>query len=251
MSGRLVAHHSNPPSLSPSTLSNFAPAPPQHNQPLVAAGMERSGRARSSIFVTTKIPCFSSEEMAIAFVLDDLRQLRTPYVDLLLLHEPCDSHAGTAASWRALQLVRSKGLARAIGVSNFGKADLDAAMQGARALGGVPPAVNQCSMAIGHRDQPMLAYCAQLGISYEAYSPLRHVDLADATLAAVAGAHGKSAAQVALRWVLQQGVPLATSPGGSRRLSLQDLELGGFELTAAEMAALSAIGLGSEPERQQ
>ncbi|KAG8463696.1 hypothetical protein KFE25_003969 [Diacronema lutheri] len=215
-----------------------------HNQPLVATGIERSKRARESIFVTTKIPCFEREEIALAFVLDDLRQLRTKYVDLMLLHSPCASHEGTAASWRALQLALGRGLARAIGVSNFAQADLAAAIDGSKALGGVLPAVNQCSMSIGHRDQPMLELCRRLGITYEAYSPLRHVQLSDARLLAVAKAHGKSAAQIALRWILQQGVPLATSPGASHEFTRQDLELDTFELTPAEMDALSAIGAG-------
>lgn len=163
----------------------------------------------------------------------------------MLLHEPCESHAGTAASWRALQLAHAKGLARAIGVSNFAQADLAAAIDGAKALGGVLPAVNQCSMSIGHRDQPLIAYCKQLGITYEAYSPLRHVDLSDARIGAVAKAHGKSAAQVALRWVIQQDVPLATSPGASKQFALQDLELDSFTLTPDEMDALSALATGT------
>ena len=74
--------------------------------------------------------------------------------------------------------------------------------------------------------------------------PLRHVQLSDARLLAVAKAHGKSAAQIALRWILQQGVPLATSPGASHEFTRQDLELDTFELTPAEMDALSAIGAG-------
>ncbi|KAJ1615632.1 NADP-dependent oxidoreductase domain-containing protein [Pavlovales sp. CCMP2436] len=61
------------------------------NQAQVADGIERSGRGRDSVFLTTKIPCFPSAETAMAFVLEDLRELRTGYVDLMLLHEPCES----------------------------------------------------------------------------------------------------------------------------------------------------------------
>jgi diketogulonate reductase-like aldo/keto reductase len=208
------------------------------NQKAVAQGFERSGRSRESVFVTTKISCMPSGEMALRFVKEDLRELRMDYVDLMLVHEPCDSLDGTRATWRALQLAQSSGLARAIGVSNFAPRDMEAC----RGVGGAPIAVNQCRMSVGYRDAATLAYCQAHGITYEAYSPLRHVDLHDARIGAIAQAHGKSAAQVALRWVIQQGVPLATSPGSSEAFSEQDLALDSFALSEEEMRTLAGIG---------
>jgi diketogulonate reductase-like aldo/keto reductase len=208
------------------------------NQRAVADGLARSGRARASVFVTTKIPCVADGALALEFIREDLKELRMDYVDLLLLHEPCETKAGTALAWRAIQLAASAGLARAVGVSNFAPRDLDAVL----AAGGVPPSVNQCRMSIGYRDGATLAYCAARGITYQAYSPLRHVDLADPCILAIAKAHGRSSAQVALRWVVQQGVPVATSPGASAKFSQQDLELDSFALSALEMATLSALG---------
>ena len=72
-------------------------------------------------------------------------------------------------------------------------------------------------------------------------SPLRHVNLTDPRLTTVAGAHNVSTAAVALRWINQQGVVVATSPGSNERYAREDLNIGSFTLSAAEMARLSQI----------
>ena len=79
-------------------------------------------------------------------------------------------------------------------MSNFAKSDLDAIL----ALGGVPPAINQCQMSIGSHDDATRTYGLAKNVTYEAYSPLRHVDLSDSRITTIANAHSVSAAQVAL-----------------------------------------------------
>ena len=96
-------------------------------------------------------------------------------------------------------------------------------------------------MSVGSHDDVQRRYTAAHNIMYQAYSPLRHVQFADPVLSDVATTHGVTVAQVALRWVMQQGVLLATSPGQSEEFMRADLDLASFTLTTHEMASLSAL----------
>lgn len=208
------------------------------NQPQIAAYLKTAAIPRQRYFMTTKILCQNTTEEALAYVYEDLKELELKYVDLLLMHDPCAHDVrGTQATWRALQIARARGLTRAIGVSNFNIGDINAVL----AMGGVPPAVNQCRMSVGFHDDATIAHCAAHGITYEAYSPLRHTNLTDSRLLAIAKRVGKSTAQVALRWITQQGCPLATSPGASAAFAKQDLELDSFVLSEEEMRTLSTM----------
>jgi diketogulonate reductase-like aldo/keto reductase len=176
-----------------------------HNQPEIAVAIAASGVERKKLFITTKVPC---EGDVYANIEEDLRELQTSYVDLMLIHFPCKDLDGTRNAWKALQAAHDAGLARSIGVSNFLAADLDAVM----ALGGVTPSLNQCQMSVGSHDDAMINKTRAAGATYEAYSPLRHVDLSDPTLTKIAHDHNVSTAQVALRWIYQQGVYNETTP---------------------------------------
>ena len=112
-----------------------------HNQPEIAVAIAASGVERKKLFITTKVPC---EGDVYANIEEDLRELQTSYVDLMLIHFPCKDLDGTRNAWKALQAAHNAGLARSIGVSNFLAADLDAVM----ALGGVTPSLNQCQMSV-------------------------------------------------------------------------------------------------------
>ena len=205
-----------------------------HNQPEIAVAIAASGVERKKLFITTKVPC---EGDVYANIEEDLRELQTSYVDLMLIHFPCKDLDGTRIAWKALQAAHDAGLARSIGVSNFLAADLDAVM----ALGGVTPSINQCQMSVGSHDDAMINKTRTAGATYEAYSPLRHVDLSDPTLTKIAHGHNVSTAQVALRWIYQQGIQITTSPGENPVYIAEDLALSSFALTADEMATLSAM----------
>ena len=107
---------------------------------------------------------------------------------------------------------------------------------------GTAPAVNQCEMYVGAHDDATRAFCNSHGITYESYSPLGRgrLDFKDPRIQRIAEAHGKSAYQVCLRWVVQLGSPMALS---STKLAhdLEDMSIFGFALSAAEMATLSSI----------
>jgi len=207
-----------------------------NNQRDVAKAMQASALKRRELFITTKISCggFQSAADKIA---EDLKELQTPYVDLLLIHFPCSTHAKTKQVWRALQAAHKAGQARAIGVSNFAKSDIEAVMS----LGGVKPAINQCQMSLGSHDDATIALCKSLGITYEAYSPLRRVSLSDPAITTIAAAHSKSPAQVALKWIYQQDIVVATSPGTNRQYIGEDLDLPSFTLSADEMDTLAKL----------
>ena len=107
----------------------------------------------------------------------------------------------------------------------------------------VKPAVNPCELSIGDYDNETLGFCQRNGITYEAYSPLGGLSgvdvLGDADVRAIAQRHGKSAAQVALRWVVQRDVPFVTA-GTNETYMREDLDVFDFTLDDHEMSLLSA-----------
>lgn len=186
----------------------------------------------------------------------DFATLGLDYVDLLLIHWPCDTVEDTLKTYRALEPLVASGKARAIGFSNFNADMVEKMMQ--RGLK-VKPAVNQCAFSVGGhlrnrpgaeewgRDDATVAMCKKHGITYEAYSPLGGWALGgtgrilkNPTVNAIAKAHNKSAAQVALRWVVQQDIVAVTS-SNEKKYDESDLALWDFSLTNDEMAALAAL----------
>lgn len=230
------------------------------NQAQIGSAIKASGVDRSTLFITTKImpsPC--TQEAALAAVKVDIQQLGLEKLDLVLHHFPCDTDAEnevcrvqhvpsssvppltallTQAVWAGLVQAKQLGLTRTIGVSHYSVQNLQALMATTPTE---TPSVNQCQLSVGSHDDATIAFCKSKGITYESFSPLRSVNLADNRLVAVAQAHGVSTAQVALRWVIQLGCPLATSPGENTEYAKEDLGIGNFTLTSAEMSTISAI----------
>ena len=187
-------------------------------------------------------------------MLHDLGTLGLEYVDLLLLHWPCAELADTVATYKALEPFVLSGRARAIGISNFNSSAINALLPHVS----VKPAVNQCGFSIsGHdessslwgRDDATHAACRQHGIQYSAYSPLGGVTkhgtghvLSEPTVIAVAKAHNVSAAQVALRWVVQSGVVAVTASDNLGHVA-SDLQVYSFALSDAEMATLARVAV--------
>lgn len=213
----------------------------------IAKGIVAAGAGAP--FVTTKIPCTSYAKAA-AHINSNLQQLGTDFTDLLLIHFPCRSPfvGSTADTWRAIEDALTAGKARAIGVSNFDVDDLHQLRKTARRW---PPAVNQCSLSVGYHDDATIRYCDQQRITYMGYSPLcggvngssctHHGVLGLPEVKAVALGHNVSEAQVALKWIVQQGRPLATAVWRPDYM-LQDLDLWSWgNLSSDEMARLTAV----------
>ena len=235
-----------------------------NDQQGVGHSIRASGRPRSDFFVTTKVPCCpamnfgwgwahvcQNDGISAKNVTTDMAhniQVLGLKPDLVLMHWPCDDPKDTAAAWAAMEEMVASGQTKAIGVSNFNSSALRALVQTAK----IKPAANQCGFGVGHpnsattwgSDNGTLTTCKELGVQYEAYSPLHGSGsfsvFKDPTVAKVAKAHGVSAAQVALRWVTQQGVVAVTSDSNPE-YAKEDLSIFDFELTAAEMDELAAL----------
>ena len=147
-----------------------------------------------------------------------------------------DPVASRADTWRALELLKSQGKARAIGVSNFMPVHLTELYRTAK----ISPAVNQFEYHIGLHDEELLQMCKDHNITVTAYAPLGVGKvLENAAASAVATAHGKTTAQVAIKWLVQRGA--VTIPGANTAQYMhEDLDVFSWELTEQEMASLNA-----------
>src|SRR3954469_5195156 len=196
------------------------------NEREVGAAIAASGIARSELFVQTKVwvSDYSYDGVMHAFDVST-RKLRLDMVDLYLLHQPLPQHFdSTVAAYRAAERLLADGRARAIGVSNFSEAHRARFL----AQGDVIPAVNQVEIHPYYNQPALRAAHGRLGIVTQAWSPLGGVyvyraadpeaprsSLADPTVVRIAERHGKTAAQVILRWHLASGrsaVPKSVRP---------------------------------------
>ena len=245
---------------------------PKADQVAVGDAIRSSGVPRSELFVTTKVPCCPCLEHGLPWsktspelqLWCDLVYGRTTvaegfakdmerlgdiggYVDLLLLHWPCRNDEETLATWRGLEALLDSGVAKRIGVSNAASSVVSMLLANATHK----PSVNQCAYSIGNTrahaevgsDEATVALCAYNGVQYEAYSPLggySKVDvLSNPSVLKVAAAHNVSTAQVALRWLTQQGIKAVTASDNPEHQK-GDLALD-FNLTDAEIADLAKL----------
>lgn len=211
------------------------------NEVEVGDAVRASGLDRSELVVTTKIPGrFHAKHLAVRSVEDSLERMRLDVLDLALIHWPNPSRGLYVDAWEALVECRERGLVRSIGVSNFTEEHLGRIIDAT----GVTPAVNQVEIHPRFPQQELVGVHERLGIVTESWSPLGKgsVDLDAEAIAGPAERHGVSAGQVVLRWHLQRGLlPLPKSESPQRQR--QNLDLFGFELSEAEMAAMTAMGV--------
>ncbi len=210
-------------------------------------GLRRAGLPRQDIFVTTKL-WNDRQADAPAALGESLGKLGLEQVDLYLIHWPAPKNDSYAQAWRSLVRLRDEGRTRAVGVSNFTEAHLARVMDET----GVAPALNQVELHPYLQQPALRAYHAEHGIRTEAWSPIGQGKalLDDPVLARLAEAHGKTAAQIVLRWHLQLGtivIPKTVTPSRLR----ENLAVTDFALDDAEMAAIAALDrserLGPDP----
>ncbi|HKU04336.1 MAG TPA: aldo/keto reductase [Arthrobacter sp.] len=197
--------------------------------------------AREDVFVTTKVWNDHHGYDATLRAFDDsMVNLGLDYVDMYLIHWPCPRCGLFTETYRALETLYREGRVRAIGVSNFQPAHLDRLLAGAE----VVPAVNQIELHPWLQQEELRSKHAVLGIRTEAWSPLgRGQVLADPVIQACAAEHGRTPAQVILRWHIQLGniaIPKASSEARIR----ENLDVFNFELSARDLAAISALDRG-------
>ena len=205
------------------------------NEKQVGAGLAESGVDRGQVFVTTKCPPARTGRE-----LETLRQsldaLRTDHVDLWLIHWPGGDGADVEM-WQAFMQARDEGLTRAIGVSNY---SLDQVDELAKETGETP-AVNQIEWSPLLFDRTTLEGHRDRGIVLEGYSALRGGTLDHPVIRAVAERHGRTTAQVIIRWHLQHDLVVIPKSEKPDRI-VANAQAGDFELSDEEMAQLDSLG---------
>ncbi|HXI07389.1 MAG: aldo/keto reductase [Bradyrhizobium sp.] len=208
------------------------------NEKEVGEAVRASGVRRDEVFITTKVwtSHFAPHDLERS-VRESLKKLRLTEVDLLLLHWP-NPRVPLSETLDALADVRKLGMTKHIGVSNFTVALVDEAVQKCPA----PLVCNQVEYHPYLDQTKVREACARLEMALVAYSPIAKGRVRkDDVLARIGGAHGKTAAQVCLRWLVQQNVPAIPRTSKLERLS-ENFEIFDFELSEAEMAEVSALG---------
>lgn len=218
------------------------------NEQSVGEGIRESGVLRRDIFLTTKlwnddIRAGRTEE---AFY-QSLDRLGTSYVDLYLIHWPVE---GWQRAWEVMVDLYHQHRIRAIGVSNFQRHHLEEL----RTISAVRPAVDQIESSPQFTNQDLIDYCLSKRIHVEVWSPLGGTGgnlLQNPVLQQIAESHGKSAAQVVIRWHLQRGVIVIPKSTHEERIK-QNFDVFDFALNDAEMVAISALNTdkrnGADPD---
>lgn len=211
-----------------------------YNEEGVGRALKASGLPREDIFLVTKVWISNAgEEKAAASIDASLAKLQSDYIDLLLIHQPFGDYYGT---YRAMQKALAAGKVRAIGLSNFYDArfiDLVENME-------VKPAVVQLETHVFSQQRKMRELMAPYGTRLMAWAPLaegQHGIFTNPTLAEIATKHGKSVAQVALRFLMHEDI--ITIPKSVRReRQLENLSIEDFELTQEEIEVIRALDGG-------
>ena len=207
------------------------------NEGQVGAALKATGMADRT-FVTTKL---RNGDQGVDETLrgceESLGLLGIDAIDLYLIHWPAPTLGRYVDAWKTMVELQRRGLVRAIGVSNFLPEHLERIIEET----GVVPAVNQIESHPRFWQPELEAYCAERGIAIEAYSPLGHgKDIESEPVCAAAERLGVTPAQVVLRWHAQKGhivLPKSTKPARMK----QNMDIHGFELTDAEVAAIDAL----------
>lgn len=211
------------------------------NEEGVGRAVARCGLSRDDLFITTKVwnDAHGFGE-TIKACQDSLNRLRLEYLDLYLIHWPMPGQARYVDTWRALVKLRENGLVRSVGVSNFEPEHLRRLQDET----GAAPAVNQVELHPRLQQHAVREACDEMSIAVEAWAPLAKSKLFDdATIVAIAKRHGRTPAQVVLRWHLQSGhvaIPKTVTPDRMR----ENFDLFGFELSERDMAEIATLDSG-------
>ncbi len=220
------------------------------NERGVGEAVRTSGLPREELFVTTKLDNGEhGYDQALAAFDASRRVLGLDYVDLFLIHWPLPRRGRYVEAWKAFEKLEADGRVRAIGVSNFQPAHLRRLLDET----GTVPALNQIELHPRFPQAGLRDLHREHGIATEAWSPLAQGTLLDdPTITGLAERYGRSPAQVVLRWHLQLGVIAIPKSVTPRRIR-ENIDLFGFELSAADMAAVSGLGsprgrVGPDPD---
>ncbi len=209
------------------------------NEMAVGRAIKRSGVAREELFITTKayVHQMGYEKTKAAFY-ESIENLGLEYLDLYLIHMPYGDYYG---SWRAMEELYKEGRIRAIGVSNFLPDRIIDLCNNAN----VTPAVNQIELHPFYQRNGELELLQEYGITAQAWAPFAeglNGMFTNPILTAIAQSHGKTVAQVVLRWNIQRGVAIIPKSVHRERME-QNLDIWNFELSQQDMDKISQLDL--------
>lgn len=211
------------------------------NEAEVGLAIAGCGLPREDVYVTTKLwnPDQGRDEAMRAFDLS-MSKLGIEQLDLYLIHWQCVQFGKYIDTWRALIDLQASGRVRSIGVSNFKEPALREIIDAT----GVVPVINQIELHPWLPQRELRAVHAELGIATESWSPLASGQLIDdPLLGAIAAKHGRSTAQVMIRWHLQLGLIVLPKSVTPTRIA-ENIDVFGFELDAEDMAAIATLECG-------
>jgi len=221
-----------------------------HNENTIPPIISASGLKREDIYLSSMLPCGGidggAEPMnttqAEWYMAQNLLQLNTTYIDVLLLHHRCRSPDETKAVWSAMEGFKQSGMARAIGVSNFDSNDLRMLLPVTKE----PIEVNEAHFAVGEMDYETIAFCNLHNISLIAYSTLSgSVPMTHPTLVKIAAKHGVSSAVVMMRFVSAHGISVLSSSGKEVEMK-EDVAMFDLNLSENEIIEIAAIQDGKK-----
>lgn len=213
----------------------------------IAESIAEGTVAREDIFVTSKVwNSNQGYDSTLAAFNESLHKLNLDYLDLYLIHWPVKGKY--KETWRALEKVYAEGKVKAIGVSNFQVHHLDDLLQDAT----VVPAVNQIELHPLLAQQQLRDYCKSKNIQVEAWSPLGQGNLLEhELLKKIAAKHGKTTAQIILRWDIELGVVTIPKSVKEHRI-IENANIFDFQLDAEDIAAIATLNenkrFGSDPD---
>lgn len=213
----------------------------------IREGIKEAGISREDLFITSKV--WNSDqgyETTLAAYEESLKKLELDYLDLYLVHWPVEGKYND--TWRALETLYKEERVRAIGVSNFQVHHLQDVLAGAE----IKPMINQVEYHPRLTQKELQAFCKEQGIQMEAWSPLMQGQLLDnETLQEIAHKHGKTTAQIILRWDLQNEVVTIPKSTKEQRI-IANADIFNFELTKEDMEKIDALNenhrVGPDPD---
>ena len=212
------------------------------NEKEVGAGLRASGLPRPELFVTTKLRGADHGYRSTLRALDEsLERLGLDHVDLYLIHWPLPRLGRYVESWKAMIELRERGKALSMGVSNFQPEHIDALIDAT----GVVPAVNQVELHPEFSQPALRAYHSRKGIVTEAWRPLgKGASVQDPVVGAIARKHGRTPAQIILRWEHELGVVAIPKTASVERMR-ENLSIFDFELSGEDRARMASLDRGA------
>lgn len=221
------------------------------NEEGVGRAIAASGIPRDELYVTTKL-WNDRQGDAPAALRESLDKLGLDRADLYLIHWPAPANDQYVEAWRSLIELRESGLTSSIGVANFLVPHLERLLAETDAV----PAVDQIELHPAHQQPATIAFAREHGIAIESWGPLgqaKYPLLENPAITAAAEAHGKTAAQVVIRWHLQSGFIVFPKTNHRERM-VENFEVFDFALTDAELSTITALEadgggrVGSHPD---